>query len=154
MACCYIQKQHILSVPGKVIKLRKGESTGKSVTILWEPPHKSEDYKTLEYLIRNGIEGSELRTRSRRPYTKTNVTLSNLGTYKYTWNDKGCWLHTLRIYSNSRMSLSNTIFQQLNVSTRRSSSAINEEKESSRLNRKGCDNMGMQLDPIRNDIIH
>ena len=72
--------QHALLVPGKVINLRRGKSTGRSVTIMWNPPQESEDYKTLEYLIRDGIEGSELNTISRQPHTRTNFTLSNLGT--------------------------------------------------------------------------
>ena len=69
---------YILSVPGKVVNLRRGESTGRSVTIIWDPPQESEDYETLGYQIRDGIEGSELRNRSRRPYTS--FKFSNLGT--------------------------------------------------------------------------
>ena len=51
------------------------------MTIRWDPPQESEDYITLEYQIRDGIEGSELRTRSRR--SRTSFTFSNLGTYIY-----------------------------------------------------------------------
>ena len=69
-------------VPGKVVNLRRGESTDRSVTIMWNPPQESEDYKTLEYLIRDGIEGSELSTRSRRSRTRTSFKFSNLGTYQ------------------------------------------------------------------------
>ena len=49
---------------------------------MWDSPKESEDYETLEYQIRDGIEGSELKTGCRRP--RTSVTLSNLGRYKYT----------------------------------------------------------------------
>ena len=52
------------------------------MTIMWDSPQESEDYETLEYLIRDGIEGSKLKTGCRRP--RTSVTLSNLGRYKYT----------------------------------------------------------------------
>ena len=66
-------------VPGKVVNLRRGESAGSSVTISWNPPQESDDYKTLKYQIREGIEGSELKTRARR--SRTSVTLSDLGMY-------------------------------------------------------------------------
>ena len=46
---------------------------------MWNPPQESKDYKTLEYLIRNGIERSELSTRTRRPNTRTSFKFSKIG---------------------------------------------------------------------------
>ena len=66
----------VFLVPGKIANLRRGESTGSSVTIRWNPPQESEDYETLKYQIRDGIEGSELNISS---YTRTNFTLKHLG---------------------------------------------------------------------------